>query len=113
MTYTPQNVNVAAARAAHEARYEAERHVTVHHAIEGEFNWVPEDAITYRVNIPMPCGDLLPVDDDYKREGWTTTHVCENGDTWHVARSGGIVVRKMNQASPPAPSRSLLTDSEG
>lgn len=56
--------------------------------------------VTERLNIPLPCGCLHPIDklDHYEEEGWREEATCEHG-TWVVERKGGIRVGERDRAS--------------
>lgn len=119
------SVNVEAARRAHEERYRLERQaryalelaVDFHEGVltEEELRAQLQDELQEgggltpdefkakyleRLNIPLPCGCLHPIErlDKYEEEGWREEATCEHG-TWVVERKGGIRVGEKDRAS--------------
>lgn len=93
------SVNVPGARQLHEERYEAFMGETVQ-SIDGDFNYREQEEIRYRLNVPLPCGCLMPIEDEekYESEGFRATYECEH-TTWDVERKGGIRVGRIQSTS--------------
>ena len=82
------SVNVPAARAEFERVYQITRTGL---AIEGDFNYMAKaEDIRYRLNVPLPCGCLMRIDDEekFEKSGWSQDYDCEH-HTWHVERQHG------------------------
>lgn len=92
------SVNVGGARELHQQRYDQFTQGQIKVTQDGTTQVIKMVRARERLNVPLPCGCLYPIEDvnKYDKDGvaWAANAECEHGE-WELTRKGGMTARRI------------------